>query len=171
MQPGRSQCCQSPAYHLIITTCAQMSTQTRQIITFVIYRKAFKNILKSMCQHERCAATVDVWKQRDCEHCWQKSQYENVVLCGPRQRSPVAWVNEVISRDGVSCHTSGTGFRIQSPSQASITGPPRQLTRRSNTVFSELSKSKTVVLRAIPFTDTCLNWDISNEWHRANMHS
>lgn len=99
------------------------------------------------------AATLDMWKQRDCEHCWQKSQYENVVLCGPRQRSPVAWVNEVISRDGVSCHTSGTWFRIQSPSHASITGPPRQLTRRSNTVYIELSKSKTVVLRAIPFTD------------------
>lgn len=170
MQPGRSQCCQSPAYHLIITTCAQMSTQTRQRIIFVIYIY-IKNILKSMCQHERCAATLDMWKQRGCEHCWQKSQYENVVLCGPRQRSPVAWVNEVISRDGVSCHTSGTGFRIQSPSQASITGPPRQLTRRSNTVLSELSNSKTAVLRAIPFTDTCLNRDISNKWHRANMHS
>lgn len=52
-------------------------------------------------------------------------------------RRVVAWVNEVISRDGVGCHTSDTRLKIQSPSYVSISGPPRQLTNRSNTVYTE----------------------------------
>lgn len=151
---------------MIITTCALMFNQKRQGFTFIIYRKVFEQNLKKRAPAWKVcytAATAYMWEQRNCERYWQKSQYENVVLCGPRQRSPVAWVNEVISRDGVSCHTSGTGFRIQSPSHASITGPPRQLTRRSNIVSSELSnESNTVVLRVISFMDISVNWDISS---------
>lgn len=52
-------------------------------------------------------------------------------------RRPVVGVNEVISRDGVGCHTSGSGLRIQSSSRVSIKGPPRQLTNRSDTVYDE----------------------------------
>lgn len=148
---------------MIITPCALMFNPKG--FTFISYRKAFEKTLKKRVPAWKVcytAATPYMWKQRNCERCWQKSQNENVVLCGPRQRSPVAWVNEVISRDGVSCHTSGTGFRIQSPSHASITGPPRQLTCRSNTVYSELSKSKTVVLCVISFMGISVNWDISS---------
>lgn len=78
----------------------------------------------------------------------RKPRYENVVLCGPRQRSPVAWVNEVISRDGVSCHTLGAGLRVQSPSHVSIRGPPRQFTNRSNMAHDGPRESTTVVLHA-----------------------
>lgn len=145
--------------------CINVQSKKARIHFYTIQKSIWKKLLKKRVPAWKVcytAATPYMWKQRNCEHCWQKSQNENVVLCGPRQRSPVAWVNEVISRDGVSCHTSGTGFRIQSPSQASITGPPRQLTCRSNIVYSKLSKSKTVVLRVISFMDISVKWDISS---------
>lgn len=113
------------------------------------YRKGVKS-WKNARQRERCSISTatDVWKQKDCENGRKKKKTQNVVLCAPRQRSPVAWVNEVISRDGVSCHTLGNGLRIQSPSHVSIMGPPRQLTNRSNTVYDEPGKSATAVLHA-----------------------
>lgn len=109
-------------------------TEWGWLYCWVIQKSSQEIRTKCIATGEVCSDTamIEMWKRKD----WalqKKSQYENVVLCGPRRRSPVAWVNEVISRDGVSCHTSGTGLKIQSPSHVSITGPPRQLTNRSNT--------------------------------------
>lgn len=94
------------------------------------------------------ATPIHAWSRKRLRAMQRKPRYENVVLCGPRQRSPVAWVNEVISRDGVSCHTLGAGLRVQSPSHVSIRGPPRQFTNRSNMARDGPRESTTVVLHA-----------------------
>lgn len=80
---------------------------------------------------------VNSWKRYIATWiCWRLSSRENVVLRGSRQKS-CSMSKWVISRDGVGCHTSDTRLKIQSPSYVSISGPPRQLTNRSNTVYTE----------------------------------
>lgn len=59
---------------------------------------------------------------------------EDAAIRGLRRRRPAAGVNEVISRDGVGCHMSDTGLRIQSLPRVSVIRPPRQSTNRSNAV-------------------------------------